>query len=233
VKYEYFHKKEIAIEVIAKPLVSRASSPALSEKMRAKACVPGKAGRFCNYLYMKRSIVFLIAILYLTGIAYAQSSLGDYAREEQKRRKSIPHSMIIILKSAPPAAEDEGISTGNTENEDGFAEKREERAEKAGKYEMTDMYGKTESDWRNAMSDARNRLKQLEDEAKELASRRNALQSRHNRTNAPMRGPLRDEINRAALEQELNRKNLEQARDELQSLQKDARSSGALPGWIE
>ena len=90
-----------------------------------------------------------------------------------------------------------------------------------------------ESYWRNVISDARNRLRQLEDDSTELTSRRNALQLQHDRTNGARRGPIKDEIERTKQAQENIRIDLKQAREELQSLLNEARSSGALPGWIE
>ena len=188
---------------------------------------------------MKKCTVFLAMFFYLTGIAVYAQSLGDLAREEQKRREGISGETIIVLESARPVAPDEEISTedddGETENPRNSDEKEDEKDsdEKAAPDELTDLYGKPESYWRKEMSDARSELKQLEDEMKELTSRRNALQFQYNATSSAPLGPIKDEIDRTIQEQELNRKNLEEARLKLQSLRNEARSSGALPGWIE
>ena len=199
---------------------------------------------------MKKYTVFLSAVLCLTVVAAYAQSLGDFAREEQKRRDAIPDDRTITLKSAPITvpyednekkevlADDEYAYDETEDPQDADAEDDEEdyeypAEEMAEPDEATDLYGKTESYWRNTMSDARNKLREMENEAKELSSRHNALQSQHNRTNRARRGPIDNELDKTRQAQELNRKNLEQARKELQSLQNAARSSGALPGWLE
>ena len=174
-------------------------------------------------------MVFLAVFFYMAGIAAYAQSLGDIAREEQKRRESITGGITLVLKSAPPVAQDEKASTKDADaKKDG-----EESDEKAEPDELTDLYGKPESYWRGTMSDARSRLKQLEDEMKELTSQRNALQLRHDSTNGAWRASIKDEIDRTRQAQEQNKKDMEEARSKLQSLRDEARSSGALPGWIE
>ena len=53
---------------------------------------------------MKKSIVFLVAVLYMTGIAAYTQSLGDLAREEQKRRESISADKTISIELVPQSA---------------------------------------------------------------------------------------------------------------------------------
>ena len=182
---------------------------------------------------MKIITVFPAAILYLTVIAAHAQSLGDLAREEQKRRDSIPFEKTATIGFAPERVLEEGDDNGETQDADteGIGKESDSSAEKAATDRETALYGKPESQWREAMSDARNRVKQLEDEAKELTSRRNALQLNRNKINKTRRGPIDDEIGKIRAAQELNGKNQEEARKALQSLQKEARSSGALPGW--
>lgn len=188
--------------------------------------------------------IILTAVLFLTGAAAYAQSLGDLAREEQKRREGISGEKVITLKSAPieePIEEPEKekkvsakADAKEPQHDDGEDSGEDsENSEEAKPDEMKDLYGKTESHWRNAISEAQNNIKQLEDEAKELTSRRNALQRRHDGANGSRRAPIKDEIDRTRQAQETNKKNLEEAREKLQSLRNDARSSGALPGWIE
>ena len=196
---------------------------------------------------MKRSIVFLVVILYLTGGAAYTQSLGDLAKKELERRNSIPADKTITIELASATVPNEEVLTEDAENGDDYDETENpnnidvEETVKASEYPagktdpdgLTDLNGRPESYWRTTMSDVRNRLNQLEEEAKELTSRRNALQLQHDRTNGAQRGPIKDEIDRTRLEQDLNRNSLEETRKELQSLQNEARLSGALPGWIE
>ena len=197
---------------------------------------------------MKKHMIFFTAALCLACIATYAQSLGDLARDEQKRRDAISEEKTIILDSAPTEEPEEEIPIANkaasteTENPQGTdAEEEEEDAEEEEYYdddetgpdEATNLYGKPESYWRNTMSEARDKLKRLEDESKELASTRNALQIRHNRTNVAQRGSVKEEISKTRQAQDVNRKKLEQAREEMQSLHNDARKSGALPGWLD
>jgi len=199
---------------------------------------------------MKKCTVLLSAFFFLTCAAAYSQSLGDLAREEQKRRDAISEDRIITLENAPPAVPDKDAAEGkkgfpddeyaydeteDTQNdyENADGEESEYPAEESYPDAAANPDEKTESYWRNTMSEARNRIKQLENEKKELSSLRNALQSQHNKANGSRRGPIKNEIDKTRQAQDLNDKNLEQARKELQSLQNSARSSGALPGWIE
>ena len=183
---------------------------------------------------MKRLTVFLVTVLCLTCASAYARSLGDIAREEQKRREAVSDRVAVIEYAQPDRVT---LIETDADEEDASAEAENTETakedENTASNELTDIFGKPESQWRKTMADARNNLKQLEDEEKVLASRRNALQLQHSRTDGARRAPIRKELDNARQELDLARKNLEQAREELQSLQNEARSSGALPGWIE
>jgi len=198
---------------------------------------------------MKKITIFLVAIICLTGIALYSQSLGDLARGEQARRDSISSSRTIAFEPDPPELSDEEVLTevltDDAENaesdDDDDAEPGNPKKAKAGssgdskveRYEITDLNGRNESYWRDTMSAARDRIQQLEDETNELTSKRNTLQLQHSRTNGSKRAPIKDEIDRVMQDLEQNKSVLEQAREELRSLQNEARSSDAPPGWIE
>ena len=196
---------------------------------------------------MRKLMVFPAAILCLAVVAAYAQSLGDLAREEQERRNSIPADKTIIIEVAPAAEPKEDVSTDVVGNKDDYDETEnpkntdgDEDGEESDYYDeeaapktAADSKAKTELYWRNAMADVQDRVKQLEEEGNDLATRRNALQLQRNKASGTRRGTIDDEINRLAFEQELNEKNLEQAREERRSLQNEARSSGALPGFVE
>jgi Flp pilus assembly protein TadD len=69
---------------------------------------------------MKKHMVFLTAIIFLTGITYSQS-LGDLAREEQKRRESIPDSTLITNKNTPVGSPKKETPDDRTINEADYA----------------------------------------------------------------------------------------------------------------
>ena len=52
---------------------------------------------------MKKSTILLVVILYMTGVAAHAQSLGDLAREEQKRREAVSDK-ITIIDNAPSVA---------------------------------------------------------------------------------------------------------------------------------
>jgi len=197
---------------------------------------------------MKKFTVVLTIVLYLAGgMAYARS-LGEHAMEEQKRREGVSADRVTTFYYNPPpvmpvkenskeASADDEYASDETENpRDADAEELEasdSSPEEAGRYEITDLRGNNEAYWRKTMSDARNLVKQLEEEASALTLRRNALQLQLSTANGSRRGLIRDDIDKIVIEQDTNRKNLEEARGELQSRHNEARSSGALPGWVE
>ena len=56
---------------------------------------------------MKKYAVFFTALFYMTCVAAYTQSLGDLARDEQKRREGVSDGIEIILESAPLAVPDE------------------------------------------------------------------------------------------------------------------------------
>ena len=70
---------------------------------------------------MKKSTIFLVAIICLAGAAAYSQSLGDLAREEQKRREAVSGQITVIENlSSIAVSPDRETLTGaeNTENED-------------------------------------------------------------------------------------------------------------------
>ena len=83
------------------------------------------------------------------------------------------------------------------------------------------------------MSEARQRVKDLENEKNVLILKQNRLENGFYREdNGFKREGIQREIQKTFYEQDLNRENLRKARDALEDLLKEARKSGALPGWI-
>ena len=202
---------------------------------------------------MKKFTISLAAIvLLLAGIsAYAQS-LGDLAREEQKRRDEIKNDRVIIGNGVPTVAaiEEKEIKVENDPNNPASSENSKTGAsaqsedaenmegsddgtEKPDPNESTDLNGKTESYWRKTISDARAKVEELEAKEKELTSQRNDQQTRFNRADGVRRNGFQKEIQKTIYEQDQNTQELEKARNRLSSLRNEGQSSGALPGWLE
>ena len=83
------------------------------------------------------------------------------------------------------------------------------------------------------MTAARKKVKDLEDEANVLTLKLNKLQTEFNDAGDQFRGEsVQREMQKTYYEQDLNKENLAKAKEELDDLEKEARKSGALPGWL-
>jgi len=192
--------------------------------------------------------VFSAAIcIAIAATGYAQS-LADIANKEKERREQIEAAPEVITNdrisefsggsvsalkpiALPSVKTDSGKDAG-----DGEASKNSE-VSKNGKEvdpnEPVDFQGRPESYWRETMSAARKRVKDLEDEANILTLKLNDLQTQFNNAGDGFRQEsVQREIQKAYYEQDLNKENLAKAKEELDDLQKEARKSGALPGWL-
>jgi len=52
---------------------------------------------------MKKYAVLFVMVFYMTSIAVHAQSLGDLAKEEQKRREAVSDGTVIVLENARPA----------------------------------------------------------------------------------------------------------------------------------
>lgn len=193
---------------------------------------------------VRKSILLLpivpVLMAGLMPVAYPQS-LADLANKERERREAITDVRVItaeeaekfITEPAVAASADDGPgSPGNSEEAAGEAKSGGQR-EKTAPDEPLDFFGRPESYWRKAMSDARQRIKDLENERNVLALKQNRLQNEFYREDDGFqREKIQREMQKTFYEQDLNKENLKEAGDALDDLKKEARKSGALPGWI-
>lgn len=186
--------------------------------------------------------IFSAAIcIAIASSAYAQS-LADIAAKEKQRREQIDEapekitnekmseysggSVSTIKPFAPPSA------NTDSETSEGDAESTENGKE-VDPDEPVDFQGRPESYWRETMSNARKKVKDLEDEANILTLRLNDLQTQfYNSGDGFKQESVQREIQKTYYEQDLNKENLAKAKEELEDMEKEARKSGALPGWI-
>ncbi len=192
---------------------------------------------------MKKSSLLFIAVAVFAASAIAQSqSLGDLAKKEKERRKQVAADVKVITNldtakyragaistttlPAPPAQKPEGeASASPAANTEG--------SRKADKDEPRDMQGRTESWWRQTMSDARQKIKELENAANVITLRISDLQTQFYReANGFRQQDIQRDIQKSFYEQDLTKENLAKAKRELEDLEKEARKSGALPGWL-
>jgi hypothetical protein len=84
------------------------------------------------------------------------------------------------------------------------------------------------------MADARQKVKDLENEQNVLTLKQADLQFQFFREDdGYKREGIQRDIQKTYYEQDLNKENLTKAKEALEDLEKEARKSGALPGWIE
>lgn len=170
------------------------------------------------------------------SMLYAQS-LADLAKQEKERRKEVQDAKVITGEDAAryrtqttePAAEQPAVREAPEKN--GSAEKAKPGT--ADPDEPVDFEGRPESYWRKTMAEARQRVADLEKEATALVLKINSLQTQfYNEDDPYKREGIGRELNKSFYEQDTNKEELAKAKDVLQDLEKEARKSGALPGWL-
>ncbi len=187
----------------------------------------------------KLSILIPIAFLALgiTVVGYAQS-LAELAQIEKQRRAEIKNGVKVITnadaakyKSGPVTTFSKPVQKAETEDP-----RKEEKAPAFASQpdEPLDFQGRPESYWRKTMAEARQRVKDLENEANVIVLKLNDLQNQFYREDDGFkRETIQREIQKTLYEQDKNKQELQKAKNALADLEKEARKSGALPGWIE
>ncbi len=191
---------------------------------------------------MKRILPVSAAILVaLTAAAAFPQSLADLAKQERERREKIKADTKVITNQDTPRYKASPITTVTPAptSQKTAAEKPDTegaapaRPAKANPDEPTDYQGRPESFWRQTMTDARQSIKTLENEANVLTLKLADLQNQFYRESSGFRQQeIQREIQKTLYEQDRNKEELAKARDQLQDLEKEARRSGALPGWL-
>ena len=186
---------------------------------------------------MKRLAVLLQTTLFIAtaSVAYSQS-LADIANKEKERRGQVQNEKVITGEEAakyhmptatpavaePAAKEEPAPGTGAAAD-----------AEAPDPDEPVDFQGRPESYWRKTMTEARKKVADLELEANAIVVKISELQTKfYNIDDGFQREDVGREINKAFYEQDKNKEELANAKDILLELEKEARKSGALPGWI-
>jgi len=175
--------------------------------------------------------------------AYAQS-LGELAKKEKERREKVVDESKVVtnddlskFKNAPvatgvlpprPAEQKQAKQTTGVEAKSAGAGAAKENPD-----EPVDLQGRTESFWRQTLGEARQRVTELENELAVLVLRINELRRRFFSTDDGFRGQtVQWELQKTVIQRDLDKEELEKAKARLQELEKEARRSGALPGWI-
>ena len=187
---------------------------------------------------MKR-LLFALMFIFTVAVAAQLSaqSLADLAKQEKERRAKVTADAKVITNNA--RAKDAGTTEAEPADQ-----KQPDKAvnpadgkpkpDRQADDEPKDLFGRTESFWRQTLSDARKRVKDLEDESRALQLKINDLQNKfYAEASGFKQQDIQHEIQKSFYEQDQNKQNLAKARSELQQLEVEARKSGALPGWID
>jgi hypothetical protein len=187
-----------------------------------------------GFMKIFAALVQTALLLVIASGAYSQS-LADLANKEKERRQEINNVRVITAEDAAkyraktPAANsaDQPAATQDP------GKKEATKADKPVSDEPVDFQGRPESYWRETMAAARQRVKDLENEANVIVLKITSLQNQfYSEDDGFKREGIQREIQKSFYEQDKNKADLEKARDILQDLEKEARKSGALPGWL-
>lgn len=168
------------------------------------------------------------------SVAYSQS-LGDLAKKESERRKEVTNETVITdeeaakYRSTGAAAQAQPAAQPDTDPKTVSNSKKA----KPDSDEPMDFEGRPESYWRQTLGEARQKVSELEKQSTELTLRINNLQNDFYREdNGFKRESIQKDLQKTYGEQDKNKEDLAKAKDALQDLEKEARKSGALPGWL-
>jgi hypothetical protein len=184
---------------------------------------------------MKSKLAALTGILLLccTGFGSSQS-LADLARKEQERRQQAKgEGRVITTQDVKKTASSTTPVRPSKKEPDLPKGDKTGTESKASDDEPVDFQGRPESFWRQTMTDARQKVKDLEGTSTEVTLRLTGLQNQfYSESNGFRQQEIQREIQKTFYEQDLIKQNLDKAREQLDDLEKEARKSGALPGWL-
>jgi hypothetical protein len=174
----------------------------------------------------------------LAAVAYSQS-LADIANKEKERRQEIKNEVVITdeqaakYRSQPSAADADQTAAKPDVSKKPSEAGAESKNEKTDRDEPVDFQGRTEGYWRQTMTEARQKVKDLQNEANVITLKISGLQTEfYSEDNGFKREDIQREIQKNFYEQDKNKEELAKAQDILQDLEKEARKTGALPGWL-
>ncbi len=189
---------------------------------------------------MKKVAMVILSALFVASASAAYSqSLADLANKEKERRQEITNNKVITDEEvakyrSEPLTNPQGQPPTKPDSDKKASESpAAPKSEKSDSDEPVDFQGRPESYWRQTMADARQKVKDLENQANAIVLKINSLQTQfYSEDDGFKREGIQREIQKSFYEQDKNKEDLAKAQDVLQDLEKEARKSGALPGWI-
>jgi hypothetical protein len=183
---------------------------------------------------MRVALAVICTGLFLAAANGHAQSLAELGKRERERREKIEGESQPITNRDTQKYKGGAITTTSGSRPPVSTpgnEKSLPAGDKAG--EPVDLLGRPESFWRRTLSDQRQKVKELNHEANALTLKLADLQTRFYReADGFKQQQIQREIQKTIYKQDLNQENLAQAQTRLRDLEKEARESGALPGWL-
>jgi hypothetical protein len=189
---------------------------------------------------MKVSCGLLAGVMVALAVPVCAQSLGELAKKEQERRKSLPTakkvytdddlkkiaaaSGIATDQPAKPADGTKGTDPGAPAGDSAkTADKDKDKAEAP----------PTETQWRARMTGARDTLRRNEMFAEALQSRINGLTADFTARDDPyQRAQIADSRQKALAELDQVKRDIESSKKAITDIEEEARRANVPPGWI-
>lgn len=169
----------------------------------------------------------VVALLGGAELASAQNPpLGEVARKEQERRKTVQgKGKVITNKDLPPSAQKPASPAPPG------AEPAERKPAEEARPESKDE--KDEAWWRQRIMQARDSLRRSELFLEALQSRINALSADFvNRDDPAQRARIAEDRQKALAELDRVKTEITQQKQQIEEIEEEARKAGVPPGWL-
>lgn len=187
---------------------------------------------------MRFRIAALCVVLLAGGIAslYGQSPLGEVARQEEERRKTIKAESRVYtnkdLPTVPPPSQAPGALTAVPDGSNAAQDATPADAEPE-EEEDADATPRDQAYWSGRMTTLRETVARNQTYADALQSRINALTTDFvNRDDPLQRAAIASDRDRAVAELERLRKQLVADEQAISDVQSEARRAGVPAGWL-
>jgi hypothetical protein len=189
-------------------------------------------------IVLKRAGCLAGALALLAAVASAQTPLGEVAKKEQERRKTLPEAgKVYTNKDLPKSAQKpaEGAQAAPAtpaEPSSAIPEPEAGAGEKPREAEKADPKG-GEAAWRKRMTDAREELRRQEMFVQALQTRVNSLtQEMISRGDPVQKARVTAERKEAMNELSRVRQEIEASKKAIADIEEEARKAGVPPGWL-
>ncbi len=196
---------------------------------------------------MKRLTIILATLILVTSASVAFSqSLVELAKKEKERREQIKAQGKVITNQDASKFKSGAVTTlpipAESAPQKATSDKeppvkpadQEAKSAKPASDEPTDFQGRSETFWRQSLADARKKIKDLENEGNVIVLKIASLQNQFYRESDGFKQQtFSRDLSKAFYEQDLNKEKQITAKADLDDLLREARKSGALPGWLD